>query len=82
MKHPLSKQQLEAIIDSIDVEPGELVRKDPKFKELGLDAADFTTKAAVTKLLVQHPALMQRPIAVVGKRAILARPKEKILDLL
>jgi arsenate reductase-like glutaredoxin family protein len=36
----------------------------------------------VTKLLIEHPALMQRPIAVRGKRTILARPKEKILDLL
>lgn len=64
------------------MEPAELVRKDPRFKELGLDPAAYTTKAAVVALLLEHPALMQRPIAVRGGRTILARPKEKILDLL
>ncbi len=58
------------------------MRKDARFKELGLDPADYTTKAAVVALLVEHPALMQRPIAVSGRRTILARPKEKIDDLL
>jgi arsenate reductase len=58
------------------------VRKDPRFKELGLDPAAYTTKTAVVALLVEHPELMQRPIAVLGTRTILARPKEKIFDLL
>jgi arsenate reductase len=58
------------------------VRKDPAFKELGVDPADYTTKAAVVGLLLEHPRLMQRPIAVTPSRTVLARPKEKILDLL
>jgi arsenate reductase len=82
LKQPLTKAQLETIVDAIDVEPAALVRQDPRFKELGLDPADYTTKTAVVRLLVEHPALMQRPIAVRGARTILARPKEKILDLL
>ncbi len=71
---------------AIDVAPADLVRKDPRFKELGLDAADYTTAPAVVKLLAEHPELMQRPIAVSGSlqrgTVILARPKEKILGLL
>lgn len=82
MKTPPSKTELEAIVDEIDVEPAALVRKDPRFAELGLDPSEFTTKAAVVDLLVRHPELMQRPIAVLGARTILARPKEKILGLL
>lgn len=66
--------------------PADLVRKDPRFKELGLDPTAYTTKAAVVRLLLAHPELLQRPIAIKGspKRGsvILARPKEKILDLL
>lgn len=65
----------------IDAAPAELVRKDPKFKALGLDAADYTTAEAVVDLLVAHPELMQRPIAQLGDRFVLARPKERILDL-
>jgi arsenate reductase len=62
--------------------PGELVRKDKRFKELGLDAADFTTAARVVDLLVEHPELMERPVVIVGDRAVIARPPEKLLELL
>ncbi len=82
LKTPLDRVQLESIVDSIDVEPAELVRKDQNFKELGLDPASYTTRSAVVALLLEHPSLMQRPIAVSDSYTILARPKEKILDLL
>ena len=82
LKHPLNARQLRTIIDAIDVEPAELVRKDARFKELGLDAGDYVTKAQVVDLLVAHPELMQRPIAVLGSHTVLARPKEKIVELL
>ena len=32
--------------------------------------------------MVEHPRLMQRPIAVRGDRALLARPVERVLELL
>ena len=33
-------------------------------------------------VLVAHPILIERPIVVCGDRAVLARPAERILDLL
>ena len=62
--------------------PAELVRKDKNFKELGLNEADYQTKEQVIELLLEHPVLMQRPIIVRGGRAVLARPSEKVLELL
>ena len=53
-----------------------------KFKELGLNHDDYTSAAAVTTLLLEHPALMQRPVAIKGDRAIIARPGERIEQLL
>lgn len=82
LKHPLTKAQLEVIVKAIDVEPGELVRNDNRFKELGLDKADYTTATTVVALLLKHPELMQRPIVVRGKRVVLARPKDKVAELL
>ncbi|HBO11397.1 MAG TPA: arsenate reductase (glutaredoxin), partial [Halieaceae bacterium] len=29
-----------------------------------------------------HPKLMERPVAVVGKRAVIGRPPENVLELL
>ena len=82
LKTPLTKAQLETIVDAIDVEPAELVRDDNRFKELGLNQGDYTTQAAVVKLLLLHPELMQRPVAIKGKTVILARPKDKIHTLI
>jgi len=32
--------------------------------------------------MAEHPKLVQRPIAVRGERALLARPVERVLELL
>jgi arsenate reductase (glutaredoxin) len=62
--------------------PATLVRKDKKFGELGLDAADYQSKEQVVALLLEHPELMERPVVFRGERAVIARPSEKVLELL
>ena len=81
LKTPPDKKTLERIVDAIDNPPADLVRKDKRFQELGLDAGDYTTKAAVVKLLLEHPELMERPVVFRGDRAVIARPSEKVLEL-
>jgi len=66
----------------LDGPVADLVRKDKHFKELGLSANDYVDKKAVIALLLKHPDLMQRPIVIRGKRAIIARPPEKLATLL
>jgi arsenate reductase len=82
LKHPLSRADFERILDAIPDEPGELVRKDKRFTELGLDPDDSTTKAAVIDLLLEHPELMQRPIVFKGGDALICRPSDKVLAFL
>ena len=59
----------------------DLVRKDKRFDELKLNAADYTTKEKVVDLLLKHPELMQRPIVIREGRAVIARPAEKLAAL-
>jgi arsenate reductase (glutaredoxin) len=66
----------------LDGPAADLVRKDKRFKELGLDPNDYTDKKTVVAILLKHPELMQRPIVIRGKRAIIARPPEKLEALL
>jgi arsenate reductase len=82
LKNPLSREKLEQIAAMLEGPVAEMVRKDKRFKELGLNAEDYTDKASVVALLMKHPELMQRPIVIRGKRAIIARPPEKLAALL
>jgi arsenate reductase len=59
-----------------------MVRHDGHFTELGLDADGYTTEDDVVALLLEHPKLMQRPIAVVGDRAVIGRPSERVFEVL
>jgi arsenate reductase len=47
-----------------------------------LNPADYVDKKTVVALLLEHPELMQRPVVIRGKRAIIARPPEKVEALL
>ena len=81
LKAPPDRAALERIVDAIPNPPGDLVRKDKKFKELGLAAADYTTRDAVVALLLEHPELMERPVVFRGEHAVIARPSELVLEL-
>lgn len=82
LKAPPDRATLERIVAAIDDPPADLVRKDKRFGELGLNADDYVTGPAVVDLLLEHPELMQRPVVFVGERAVIARPPAKLLDLL
>ncbi len=82
LKSPLSRADFERFLDLLPDEPAELVRKDKKFKELGLNADDYVTRDAVVEVLLRHPELMQRPVIIKDQQAVIARPSEKVLELL
>jgi arsenate reductase len=82
LKAPLDRAALLELIGKLEDPPADLVRKDPYFAQLGLDASDYTTPEAVADLLVEHPRLMQRPVLVKGERAIIGRPKDRVRPFL
>lgn len=83
MKEPPDKAALEAIVAGLEDPVEDLVRKDSKFKKLELNPDDYVgNPAAVVALLVEQKALLQRPVVVKGKKAIIGRPKGRIADFL
>ena len=78
----MSPADFERFLTLLPNPAADLVRKDKRFKELGLNEADYTTPEAVVKVLLEHPELMQRPIIIRGERAVLARPGEMVEELL
>jgi arsenate reductase (glutaredoxin) len=81
LKSPPTRADLERILKILDSPPADLVRKDKRFKELGLNAESYTDAKSVTTLLLEHPELMQRPIVIHKGRAKIARPPEKLNEL-
>lgn len=82
LKKPLDRTVLEGFLALLPDTPAELVRKDKRFKELELDANDYVSADSVVALLIEHPELMQRPVVIRGDRAVIARPSEKVAELL
>ena len=82
MKAPPDAATLRAIIDKLEDPMTDLVRRDSLFKKLDLAESDVKTRDQIVELLVQRKALLQRPIVVTAKKAIVGRPKERIYELL
>ena len=81
LKTPPTRADLERILDAIDEPPAALVRTDDdKFKALGIPKP--TDRGAVIEVLLAHPEVMQRPVVFVGDKALIARPSERVLELL
>jgi arsenate reductase (glutaredoxin) len=82
LKTPPSRERLTWLVEHLDGPVADLVRKDPFFRELGLDPDDYTEPGPVIDLLLEHPRLMQRPLIVKGDRVVICRPKERATELL
>jgi len=82
MKTPPSAETLNAIIDKLEDPVTDLVRRDSLYKKLGLAEADVATREQVVAVLGKHKALLQRPIVVTKKKAIVGRPKDRVQSLL
>ena len=83
MKEPPDRTTLEKIVAGLEDPVEDLVRKDSRFKKLELDPDDYVgNPEAVIDLLVEQKALLQRPVIVKGRKAIIGRPKSRITEFL
>jgi arsenate reductase len=74
--------QLKALLKKAGLSPREILRtKEDLYKQLKLATATLSDDALID-LLVAHPDLIQRPIVVKGEKAFLARPADRVKDLL
>lgn len=83
MKEKPDRTALEHLVSIIEDPVEDLVRKDSRFKKLGLDPADYVgNPSAVVDLLSEQIALLQRPVIIRGDRAIIGRPKNRVAEFL
>ncbi len=82
LNYPPSKDALDAILTKLGYEdPRELMRtSEAPYKELGL--ARTRKRDTLLKAMVDYPILIERPIVVSGKKAIIGRPPENVMEIL
>ena len=79
---PISATTLKELLRKMNMPARELLRRNEAiYKQLRLAERDLTEDQLVD-LMVQHPDLIQRPIVEHGPRAILARPAERLKEIL
>ncbi|SDA96186.1 arsenate reductase (glutaredoxin) [Mesorhizobium qingshengii] len=82
LKTPPSRQKLVELIAAMGMTPRELLReKGTPYAELGLADPKWSDDDLLDFMLA-HPILINRPIVVSPLGVVLARPSEKVLDIL
>ncbi len=82
LKTPLNKKKIEEVVSFLNemdfkklIRKNELIYKE-KYKNKILSKSDLI------QAIVQDPILLERPIVIKDKKAIIGRPPENVLDLL
>ncbi len=77
-KEPLSVAELRTLLKKLGMKAGEVLRS-REAKKVGLSADDSQKKLLAA--IAENPKLLTRPIGVRGKRAVVGRPPENLLEL-
>lgn len=80
LKAPPTRADLERLVTKLDGPVTDLVRRDNRFRDLGLDPDGYTDGDAVVEVLVEHPELLQRPLLETPDRVVVARPWRPAVD--
>jgi arsenate reductase len=81
LKTPPSQKEIKVLLKMLGMNAEELVRKgESLFKEKF--AGKHLTETQWIKILSENPILMERPIIVNGKSAVIGRPPERVLELI
>ena len=81
LEDPLNQRELKELLKKLGIKAEELVRKkESLYKEEYADKK--LNNAEWIRVLSKNPVLIERPVVVVGDRAVIGRPTERILELL
>lgn len=76
-----TKEELKNIISKLDIQPEDLIRKGEDEYKDNFKGKKLTDDQWIDAM-VKYPKLIERPIVLKGDKAVVARPAERILDLL
>ncbi|WP_316815332.1 arsenate reductase (glutaredoxin) [Pedobacter nyackensis] len=74
-------EELREIVDKLGVKPHELIRKNESIYIADYKGKELSDEEWIAAM-VAYPILIERPILVSGDKAVIARPTEKINEIL
>lgn len=78
---PLSKQELTELLGLLKMQPSQLIRTGEELYKEQFEDKQLSEDEWL-EVLLQYPVLLQRPIVVKGTNAIIARPPERVYEML
>jgi len=82
LETPPSAAQLSDLLGKLGIGARQLLRSgEDEYRTLNL-ADPALSEAQLIEAMVAHPKLIERPILIVGSKAVIGRPPEKVLELL
>lgn len=83
LETPLSKAAIAILLSQLGIEAQALIRfNEPVAKNIGILPSDIRTSEEWINFMSQHPVLIERPIVLIGEKAVIGRPLERVTDLL
>ena len=81
IRNPMTKAELNALIQKIGITPMELVRKGEAVWKENYKSKELTDTEVVAAM-VANPKLIERPIVETNDKAMVCRPPELVLEVL
>ena len=81
LKNPLNERQLENLVSLLNIEAKDLVRKNEMEWRDNYKDKQLSQKEIIIAI-AKHPKLMERPIVKNNKKAVIARPPQKVLEII
>jgi len=81
LAEPLTEKEITALLKKLAIPASELVRKNEALYKEEYKNKTISEQEWIT-ILAANPILIERPIVEKGNKAIIARPPEKVLELL
>jgi arsenate reductase len=81
LETPPNKAELKEIIRKLGIKPLELIRKTEKIYTEHYKGKTLSDEEWIDAM-IEHPILIERPIVISEDKAVIARPTEKIHEIL
>jgi len=82
LKTPPSAKEIKSVLAKLKIAARDLLRKkEPGYRKQGLDDEKLSDAAAI-RAMADDPILIERPVVLAGRRAVLARPPERVFEVI